>query len=101
MDDNDGREDNPPSEDGLPLEEPIEFPIDAAAPVLAIAEQIDPDDATRGRERDREGFFERVSEYKAIEIIMANAHERALELEALALEAQREYEETLRERGGN
>ena len=50
---------------------------------------------------EREGFFERVSEwYKAIDIIRANENERALELEALALEAQREFEAALRERGG-
>ena len=39
--------------------------------------------------------------YKAIDIIRANENERALELEALALEAQREFEAALRERGGN
>ena len=38
---------------------------------------------------------------QAIEIIRANEHERALELEQEALAAQREFEAALRERGGN
>ena len=38
---------------------------------------------------------------QAIEIIRANAHERALELEEEALAARREFEAALRDRGGN
>ena len=38
---------------------------------------------------------------QAIDIIRANKNERALELEALALEARREFEAALHERGGN
>ena len=32
------------------------FPLDAAAPALAIAEQIDPEDANRGREKIERNF---------------------------------------------
>ena len=52
-------------------------------------------------ERDYRETFREGEWYKAIDIIRANENERALELEALALEAQREFEAALHERGGN
>ena len=58
-----------------------EFPLNAAAPALAVAEQIGPEDG--------------------MEIIQANRDERARELEILANGARREFEAALAWRGGD
>ena len=71
------------ADDGAPGQEAddAQEADEGAAPALAVAEQIGPQDG--------------------MEIIQANHDERARELEALALEAQREYQAALAERGGD
>ena len=79
----------------------------AAVPTAAAQEADAPRAADRGRKRKREGaapalaVAEQIGPEDGMEIIQANHDERARELEALALEAQREYQAALAERGGD